>query len=123
MSAASPQAASAHHERGTPATGRVDPAGAVDPIGPINPRTGRPAGRFEGAILLACACMSVLTAVLMAPNLPRIQEAFATTPGVEILTPMVVTLPALMVGLTALVAGRIVDRVGRQRLLVVSLVL
>ncbi|WP_226343952.1 MFS transporter [Agilicoccus flavus] len=129
MSAASPPAASADHGPGTPATGpvgptrRIDPIGAAEPAGPINPRTGRPAGRFEGAILLACACMSVLAAVLMAPNLPRIQEAFATTPGVEILTPMVVTLPALMVGLTALVAGRIVDRVGRQRLLVVSLVL
>lgn len=92
------------------------------PPTPINPRTGRPVGRLEGAILLACACMSVLAAVLMAPNLPRVQEAFAKTPGVEVLTPMVVTLPALMVGLTALIAGRIVDRVGRRRLLVGALV-
>jgi len=67
--------------------------------------------------------MSVLAAVLMAPNLPRIQEAFAGTPGVEALAPMVVTVPALMVGLTALIAGRVVDRVGRKRLLVGALVL
>ena len=88
-----------------------------------DPRTGRPAGALQGGILLACACMAVLAAVLMSPNLPRIQQAFADTPGVSALTPMVVAVPALMVGLTALVAGRVVDRVGRKRLLVGSLVL
>lgn len=89
----------------------------------VDPTTGRTAGAREGAILLACACMSVLAAVLLAPNLPRMQAAFKDTPGVEALTPIVLTAPALVVGLTALIAGRIVDRLGRKRLLVISLVL
>ena len=45
-----------------------------------DPRTGRPAGALQGGILLACACMAVLAAVLMSPNLPRIQQASAPTP-------------------------------------------
>jgi len=54
--------------------------------------------------------------------LPRIQDAFAGTAGVETLTPVVLTAPALVIGLTAMIAGRIVDRLGRKRLLVGALV-
>ncbi|GAB3198412.1 hypothetical protein GCM10027261_25810 [Geodermatophilus arenarius] len=69
----------------------------------VDPATGRPAGRAQ------------------APVLPCIQDAFAGTSGVETLTPVVLTAPALVIGLTARVAGRIVDRVGRERLLVGAL--
>jgi len=89
---------------------------AVDPV------TGRPAGRAQALVLLFSSCLAVLGAVLLAPVLPRIEDAFADTPGVEALTPIVLTAPALIIGLTALVAGRIVDRVGRKRLLVSALV-
>src|SRR3954466_6388232 len=89
---------------------------AVDPV------TGRPAGRAQALVLLFSSCLAVLGAVLLAPVLPRIEDAFAGTPGVEALTPIVLTAPALVIGLTAMVAGRIVDRVGRKRLLVGALV-
>ncbi len=88
----------------------------------VDPATGRPAGRIQALVLLLSSCLSVLGAVLLAPVLPRIQEAFAGTPGVEALTPVVLTAPALVIGLTAMVAGRIVDEVGRKRLLVGALV-
>src|SRR5215210_1766138 len=88
----------------------------------VDPTTGRPAGLPQALVLLLASCLSVLGAVLLAPVLPRIQDAFADTPGVEALTPIVLTTPALVIGLTAMIAGRIVDRVGRKRLLVVSLV-
>lgn len=88
----------------------------------INPVTGRAAGRTEAVILLLSSCLSVLGAVLLAPVLPRIEDAFASTPGVKTLTPVVLTAPALVIGLSAMVAGRIVDRVGRKRLLVAALV-
>src|SRR5215213_1576612 len=89
----------------------------------VDPATGRPAGLPQALVLLLSSCLSVLGAVLLAPVLPRIQDAFADTPGVEALTPVVLTAPALVIGLTAMVAGRIVDRVGRKRLLVGALVL
>jgi MFS family permease len=88
----------------------------------VDPATGRPAGRPQALVLLLSSCLAVLGAVLLAPVLPRIADAFAGTPGVEALTPIVLTAPALVIGLTAMIAGRIVDRVGRKRLLVGSLV-
>ena len=88
----------------------------------VDPTTGRPAGRAQALVLLLSSCLAVLGAVLLAPVLPRIQDAFADTPGVEALTPIVLTAPALVIGLTAMIAGRIVDRVGRKRLLVGALV-
>jgi MFS family permease len=88
----------------------------------LNPATGRAAGLPQALVLLLASCLSVLGAVLLAPVLPRIEDAFEGTPGVEALTPVVLTAPALVIGLTALIAGRIVDRVGRKRLLVSALV-
>src|SRR5688572_17782585 len=88
----------------------------------VAPTTGRPAGRPQALVLLLSSCLAVLGAVLLAPVLPRIQDAFAGTSGVETLTPVVLTAPALVIGLTAMIAGRIVDRLGRKRLLVGALV-
>jgi MFS family permease len=88
----------------------------------VDPATGRPAGRPQALVLLLSSCLAVLGAVLLAPVLPRIQDAFEGTPGVEALTPIVLTAPALVIGLTATFAGRIVDRIGRKRLLVGALV-
>jgi MFS family permease len=88
----------------------------------VDPATGRPAGRAQALVLLLSSCLAVLGAVLLAPVLPAIEEAFAGTPGVEALTPIVLTAPALVIGLTATIAGRIVDRLGRKRLLVGALV-
>lgn len=88
----------------------------------VDPATGRPAGRAQALVLLLSSCLAVLGAVLLAPVLPHIEDAFAGTPGVKALTPIVLTAPALVIGLTATVAGRIVDRLGRKRLLVGALV-
>jgi MFS family permease len=89
---------------------------AVDPV------TGRAAGRIQATVLLLASCLAVLGAVLLAPVLPHLQDAFAGTPGVDALAPIVLTAPALVIGLTATFAGRIVDRLGRKRLLVGALV-
>ena len=51
----------------------------------VDPTTGRPAGRAQALVLLLSSCLAVLGAVLLAPVLPRIQDAFADTPGVEAL--------------------------------------
>src|SRR3954465_13286705 len=88
----------------------------------VDPSTGRPAGRAQALVLLFSSCLAILGAVLLAPGLPAIQDAFEGTAGVEALAPIVLTAPALIIGLTAPFAGRIVDRLGRKRLLVVALV-
>jgi MFS family permease len=86
------------------------------------PLPGRTPGTAQLILLLAGSCMSVLGAVLIAPVLPQMTQAFAGTPGVDVLVPIVLTVPALMIGLAAPFAGIIVDRVDRKRLLLVAMV-
>lgn len=82
----------------------------------------RTPGRAQLALLLAASCLSVLGAVLIAPVLPQMQDAFADVPGADVLVPVVLTVPALLIGLTAPFAGLVVDRADRKRLLLAALV-
>jgi MFS family permease len=96
--------------------------GATAPPAP-SPTAPPRAGRLPAVLLLAGSCMPVLGAVLLAPVLPSMTQAFAGTPGVDILVPVVLTVPALMIALLAPVAGMVADRVGRKSLLLVAMVL
>ncbi|MCW2819068.1 MAG: Major facilitator family sugar transporter [Marmoricola sp.] len=82
---------------------------------------GQVPGRTQGLLLMFISCLPILGAVLLAPVLPTMQEVFADTPGSAALVPITLTVPALMIGLIAPFAGRLVDRSGRTRLLVVAL--
>lgn len=109
----------------TPVSEVVRSSPIVEPLAgdvALDPTTGRPAGRAQALVLLLASCLGVLGAVLLAPVLPDIEDAFAGTAGVKALTPVVLTAPALVIGLTAPFAGRVVDRIGRKRLLVAALV-
>jgi MFS family permease len=87
----------------------------------VNPKTGRPAGPLQGALLLAASCLAVLGAVLLSPVLPSMQKDYASTPGSTVLVPLVLTIPALFIAILAPFAGRIVDKLGRKRVLVTAL--
>src|SRR5690349_23775375 len=101
----------------------VLPAPAANPP-PITGDTAAPrqAGPAQLALLLAASCLSVLGAVLIAPVLPRMTDHFAGVPGVDVLVPIVLTVPALVIGLTAPFAGLVIDAIDRKRLLLVALV-
>lgn len=86
-------------------------------------RIDRQAGVAQSILLLAGSCLPVLGAVLLAPILPRMQAHFADTSGAQVLVPIALTIPALMIALLAPFAGLIVDRVGRKPLLLVSMML
>jgi MFS family permease len=97
-------------------------AGTTTPTGTATPGPdGRRPGGAQAAILLVGSTLPILGAILIAPVLPQLQAAFSGTPGVEVLAPVALSIPSLAVGLLAIVAGRIVDRVGRIRLLVGAL--
>ncbi|MGE8371326.1 MAG: MFS transporter [Pseudomonas putida] len=83
----------------------------------------RIAGNVQGALLLFGSCLPVLGAVLIAPVLPRMHAHFAETPGVAVLVPVALTLPALVIALLAPLAGLLADRVGRRSLLLASMLL
>ena len=74
-------------------------------------------------VLLLGSCLPVMAAVLIAPVLPQIMQHFAGVPNAELLVPLALTIPALAVGLISPLAGMIVDRFGRKRLLLASMVL
>jgi MFS family permease len=61
--------------------------------------------------------------VLIAPVQPRILQAFADTPAVDFLVPMIVTAPALAIAVISPFAGALADKFGRKRLLVLSMLL
>ncbi|MFI1993917.1 MFS transporter [Actinoplanes sp. NPDC020271] len=82
----------------------------------------RRAGAGQLVLLLAGSCLSVLGAVLIAPVLPQMTDHFAGVAGADVLVPVVLTVPALVIGLTAPFAGFIVDAVDRKRLLVAAMV-
>ena len=81
----------------------------------------RRAGVLQAILLLAGSCMPVLGSVLLTPILPQLSAEFGDVPGGEILVPMVVAIPALMIALFAPFAGQIVDRLGRKKLLIVAM--
>jgi MFS family permease len=86
----------------------------------------RPADRAAGlpqlVLLLAASCLAILGAVLIAPVLPQMAAEFAGVPGVDVLVPVVLTVPSLIIGLTAPFAGFLADKIDRRRVLLVALV-
>jgi len=82
----------------------------------------RPVARVELWLLLAGSCMPVLGAVLLSPLLSQISRSFAGAPASEVLVPLVLTVPALLIAVAAPFAGRIADTLDRKRLLVVAMV-
>ncbi|GAA2877378.1 MFS transporter [Actinoplanes cyaneus] len=82
----------------------------------------RRAGAGQLVLLLAGSCLSVLGAVLIAPVLPQMTDHFAGVAGADVLVPIVLTVPALMIGLTAPFAGFIVDAIDRKRLLIAAMI-
>lgn len=80
-------------------------------------RDERRPGWPQSLLLLLGSCLPVLGAVLLAPVLPRMQAHFADAPAAQLLVPISLTIPALMIALLAPFAGVIADRVGRKPLL------
>lgn len=72
-------------------------------------------------LLLLGSCLPILGAVLIAPLLPVIQAHFFQVQHVAVLVPVMLTLPALMIGLLGPVMGGVVDRYGRRSLLLLAL--
>ncbi len=83
-----------------------------------------PAPRSSTAVtLLAASTLTVMAPTIVAPALPSIARAFADAPSVEVLVPLVLTLPALVIAVTASAVGVVVDRLGRRPVLIAGIVL
>jgi MFS family permease len=73
--------------------------------------------------LLLTSTLTVMAGATIAPSLPALQAHFADVPNVDYLARFVLTLPALFVASCSPLAGYIIDRFGRRRLLIASVTL
>ncbi len=73
--------------------------------------------------LLLVSMMTVMAGATIAPALPSIRHAFADAPGADLWVRLMLTLPGLFTAIGAPIAGALIDRFGRKRLLVGAIVL
>lgn len=78
---------------------------------------------FGQITLLIASTLTVMAGATIAPGLPAMQSAYATQENADFLVRMVLTVPALFIVLGAPLAGFLIDRFGRKRLLLFSAIL
>ena len=74
----------------------------------------------RNATLLLASTLTIMSGATISPSLPAIESHFAGSHNVEILTRLVLTLPALFIVICAPFAGGASDRFGRRPLLIAS---
>lgn len=79
--------------------------------------------RLARGTALAAATLTIMAAAIIAPSLPAMRDAFAGTPGADMLVRVAVTVTSLAIAVSAPLSGMVADRVGRRPLLVTGLVL
>ncbi len=82
-----------------------------------------PDHRALKSTLLLTSTLTVMAGAAAAPALPEIHRVFADTPNIDLLTSLVLTLPALFIVLGAPLVGVLLDRFGRKRMLVAAVTL
>ena len=73
--------------------------------------------------LLVVSTLTVMAVATIAPALPAMRANFADLPNADLLVRLVLTIPGLSIVIGAPLAGTVVDRFGRKRLLIFSTVL
>ena len=72
--------------------------------------------------ILLASSLTVMAGAAITPATPQIKAAFADVPNIEFITKLMVSLPALFIGLGSLFTGQLIDRFGRLPFLYVGLV-
>jgi MFS family permease len=73
--------------------------------------------------LLTASTLAMLGGPFLSPALPAIRAQYGDLANVDLLARLVLTLPALFIAANAPIAGYIVDRFGRMKVLLISLIL
>jgi MFS family permease len=79
--------------------------------------TSRVAGPLQGITLVLQVTLAVMGTAVLAPIIPQLIAQFHSTPNVLFWAPLVVTIPSLLVAVSAPAMGLLADMVGRRRLL------
>lgn len=71
--------------------------------------------------LLLVSSLTIMSVITISPALPQMAKAFANVKNAAFLVKMVLTIPALMIAVCSPIAGWLIDRYGRLRILWLSL--
>ncbi len=74
-------------------------------------------------ILLALAAITYMSTAAISPSLPEMSTAFQNEYDAEFIVKLVLTTPALFIAISAPLVGVFIDRWGRKRLFVISIIL
>lgn len=67
--------------------------------------------------LFSAASMTVLGGTIIAPSIPHFEEHFADVAHIDILSRLILTLPALFIMIFAPISGFLIERYGRTKFL------
>ncbi len=74
------------------------------------------------ATLLLISSLTVMAGATVAPALPAMRDFFADYPNAELLTKLVITMPALFIALFAPVAGWLLDNYSKKKLILGTII-
>jgi len=72
--------------------------------------------------LLLISVLTILAASIVAPALPEIADVFSDVPGANLLSKLILSLPAIFIAISAPFAGRLIDKHGRLKYLITALI-
>jgi MFS family permease len=75
------------------------------------------------ATLLLVSSLTIMSMITISASLPDMSEAFSDIPNGPALVKLTLSFPALFIALTAVIAGLVIDKFGRLKLLGVALLL
>jgi MFS family permease len=73
--------------------------------------------------LLMASMMTMMAGAVVSPALPQINKIFSLTPNADILTRLIITLPAFFIAIFSPSIGKLSDIIGRKKILLISLIL
>ena len=73
--------------------------------------------------LLLVSSLTIMSIITISPVLPQMTKAFSDQPHAAFLVRLILTIPALFIAATAPIAGKLIDRFGRLKLLTGALLL
>lgn len=77
--------------------------------------------KYSKIAILLVSCLAIMSVLTISPSLPQMKSVFGHYANADFLVKLTLTIPALFIALSASVAGVIIDRFGRLKLLWIAI--